>query len=381
MENIKFERLKKDDCKELVDFLNRIFSAHNGKKMDFEKRYPRIFKPEDENMSWHLGAKANGNLCGIAASYPLKLRVGGRELNVSAGGNIAVDENVRGQGVMGSLLTRLDKENRAHNFDICYLHGDRFRYGNYGYELCGIEYVFYISASMLRNKQLRHNLSYADIRQQDEVFLKRVFAFYNTQKTYLVRDFKGFLDALTAKEKIPVAILSEDKNVIGYFCIDDQNAISEIHISNSALFAEVMKTYMEKNGIKNLSISLPAFSPLFMPALHYCSGYRIIQPANFKILNFKNVVESFMHEKCRYDYLPDGSLTIDSDVFGTWEIKKEGAEISVNPFNGKADIHLEGIDVYQFIFGPCPPLCKSENKSSLLAKAWFPLPLFCPYLT
>jgi len=381
LENLEIKRLKKDDCESLLEFLNRVFTAHNGCEMDFKSMFPRIFKKDDKKMSWHLGAKLDGELCGVIASYPLVWKVGGESLNISASGNIAVDECVRGKGIMGTLLKQIETEDRAAGFDISYLHGDRFRYGNYGFEKCGVEYIFDMTRSMLSTVDLNEELSFVNVTLQDKNFLKALYDFYNTQKSYLLRDFDDFLDALTAKKKTPVAVLSKCGDIVGYFCINDANEINEIYLEEPMTLAEIIKGYMLKNDIKEISISMAGFSPLINQALRWCGRYKIIQPGNFKVLNFKRVVESFMREKCEYEYLPDGELTIDSDIFGTWEIKKQGKEISVNPFEGKAQIYLPGNSAYQFIFGPSAPICKSGDESDVLAKMWFPLPLFCPYLT
>ncbi len=380
LENFQIKRLSIGDYDDLVSLLNRVFTAHNGREMDFESILPRIFKREEEKMSWHLGAKSDGKLCGVAASYPLGWKVGGEVLKISASGNVAVDESFRGKGIMGAVLTQIEAEDRAAGFDISYLHGERFRYGNYGFEKCGIEYIFDMTRPMLNNADLNKDLCFVNAESNTDL-LKKLYDFYNTQEAYLLRAFDDFRDALIAKGKTPVVVAATNGELVGYFCINSTNEISEMYLKDPMALAEILKGYMQKTEIKEIHISLPEFSPLLNQALQWCGRYKIIQPGNFKVLNFKRVVECFMREKCRYEYLPDGTLTIASDIFGVWEIKKEGEEISVNPFDGEAQIHLPGNSVYQFVFGPYAPRCKRQDEVAMLARMWFPLPLFCPYLT
>ena len=283
---------------------------------------------------------------------------------------------------MQTLLNTLDEEDRKEGFDISYLHGDRERYSHFGYEKCGVEYVFDFPISMFKKDELENSYKYVDLRNSDKTLTKRVFDFYNDQTSYLIRNCDEFLDSLTAKKKKPVAVLDENDCLIAYFCINNEGEISEIHIRHNSDFSKVIKGYLKNESINTISISLPSFSPLMNEAKRFCGRYKIIQPANFKIFNFKKVTECFMREKCAYEFMPDGKLTIDSDIFGKWEIKKRGNAISVSEFTGDAEIKLIGYSVYQFIFGPSAPVCDTAQESSiLLARLWFPLPLFCPYLT
>ena len=70
MDNLKISRLNKHDCTELVEFLNGVFTQQNGFEMHFEDLYPRIFRPSDRTMGWHLAAKKEGKICGTVAAYP-----------------------------------------------------------------------------------------------------------------------------------------------------------------------------------------------------------------------------------------------------------------------------------------------------------------------
>lgn len=36
--------------------------------------------------------------------------------------------------------------------------------------------------------------------------------------------------------------------------------------------------------------------------------------SDIKIFNFKRVVESFMREKAKHEFMPDGKITIDSEI-------------------------------------------------------------------
>lgn len=382
MEKLDLTRLKKEDFYDLINLLNGVFSTQNGCKMDFESDYPRIFVPNDRTMSWHLGAKIDGKLCGTAASYPLTYRVGGTDLKISASGNIAVDSTLRGRGIMQSLLNKLDAEDREANFDISYLHGDRFRYRNFGYERCGVEYYFNLTRQMLGKDAPEKHFTYINLRESEEELIKKVFDFYNTQSTYLIRDYESFMPALTTKKRIPLAVISNEKELLAYLTVSPKDhCVSEIFVKDENLFADIVKSYMEKFDTNVLYLGLPAYSPLVKEALRIADRYHAMQPGNFKIYNFKRVVESFMREKCLHEYLPDGIITLDSEIFGKWSIEKKDENICVLPYSGIAQFSLPGYEIYPFLFGTFMPMVNTKSKEYALLKSWFPLPLYCPYLT
>lgn len=381
MENLKLERLKKEDFHDTLNLLNTVFSAHNGKEMDFATMFPRIFVAEDKTMGWHIGAKIDGKLCGVAASYPLTYRVGGTDLSLSAGGNVAVDASVRGKGIMQSILNQFDKEDREDGFDICYLHGDRFRYRNFGYERCGVEYSFTLTRQMFGKDAPKRDFEYVDLRCAKEEFIREVFDFYNKQSVCLIRDYADFMPSLKTKGRLPLAVLSEGKEIIAYFTVGDDGCIGEISIKDEALFSDVIKGYMSKNDVSKLFLSMPSYDPLTNQALKVAERYHVMQPGNFKILNFRRVVESFMREKSLHETLSDGKITIDSEVLGAWSIEKKGDKISVEQYDGEAQYVLPGYTVYPFLFGPLAPKQFSKEYDDELLNAWLPIPLYCPYLT
>lgn len=383
MSNLEITRLKKEECSELTEFLNRVFTAQNGYEMHFENLYPRIFKESDRTMNWHLAAKDNGKICGVVASYPFKYHIGDTVLNAAAMGNVAVDTNYRGQGIMQKLMNRMCLENKEEGVDLCYLHGDRWRYRNFGFERCGTEICFNIKASMLREHIVEKKYKFEEIKCEKTVLLKKLFDFYNTQKTYEEREWESFYDAMTAKGHITYVVLSENDIVEGYITVSSgKDTIIEITINNSVDFADVSKAYIEENDFEVIYVTIPEYHAVVAEAFKYADRYVVFQPGNFLVLNFKHVVEAFMCEKCKYTNLPDGIISINSEVFGKWSVRKEENTIEVSPFEGEADFMLEGYSAYQFLFGTLALLDKhNDTKKDALAKAWFPLPLYCPYLS
>lgn len=108
-----------------------------------------------------------------------------------------------------------------------------------------------------------------------------------------------------------------------------------------------------------------------------CSSFEILNPANFKIINFEKVVRVFLQLKVDNENLCDGEITLDSDLFGKFRTTVKAGIASVEKFEGEARYNLKGFEVYDFLFNFTPD---SYGEYDATAKSWLPLPINAPYL-
>lgn len=371
-------RLKKGDCKELVAFLDQVFTLQNGHQMDFAGAYPRIF--QEKNMDWYYAVKENGKIVGTAASHPLTYRVGGETLRISAGGNVAVSPDCRNRGIMQALLHRINED--LGEFDLAYLHGDRKRYRTFGFEKCGIEYLVYFTPSMLKKEGCTADVTLRNLQKED---VPAALAIGKSQYSGLIWTEEEFLLAQIAHKNHPLGIFREEK-LVGYVSLDVPGAyLAELALADPADLGSVLAAVCEYVGSKTLVIRLPAYEKALLRRAITLSGrYNIIQPANFRIVRLDKVLAAFLQAKGSYAPLADGSLNVDTELFGKWTITCKGGKAEVAPGTEEADIYLPGYRAYEFFFGPNDPfLAEVENiptDKALLVANWFPLPLFCPHL-
>lgn len=383
------ERLKAKDCKELVAFLDEVFTLQNGHRMDFANMFPRIFQEDDEKMGWYYAVKEDGKIIGTAASHPFTYRVGDETLKVSAGGNVAVSPARRNRGIMQTLLHRINEDLDGEGFDFAYLHGDRKRYRTFGFEKCGTEYLVYFTRSMLQKENCTADVTLQDMGQESEAVLAEVMAIADGQVSGFRRTKEDFLPAMIAHKNTPL-VIRRDGQVIGYLSLEVGGAyLAELGLKDPDDLGSVLAAVAEYiGGNSTLVIRLPAYeAALVRRAITLSGRYNIIQPANFKILRLDNVLRVFLKAKGLYAPLTDGSLTLDTELFGKWTVSCKAGEVSVLPGEGEADIYLPGYRVYEFLFGPNDPFlaeadtAKLTKEKALLAANWFPLPLYCPHLS
>ncbi|MFA7637105.1 MAG: GNAT family N-acetyltransferase [Monoglobales bacterium] len=378
--SFEVNRLKASDLDEIVSFLNNVFSEHNGTEMRFEKKFPRIFKSIDENMSWHYAVKDNGKICGAAASYPLEYYVGDEVLKISAGGNVAVSSDYRNQGIMQIVMNKIAEDLPKENFDIAYLHGDRVRYRTFGFERCGVEYSF----SFIKPKQTPNEYSFSDLRNEPKETVDIISEIAKNQLSGLNRKSEEYIDSLTAQMRTPYIIKDSEKSIVGFMSANtEESHIAEIGLTDYSIFKDIISDFMHFAQLKRAVMGVPAYEyKIVKEAIDFADRYQIIQPGNFRVINFEKTVRAFMKAKGKYSPLANGSMVIDSEIFGIWEFSNSNGKTSVNKTEKDADITLEGYSAYPFIFGTSQPVnLDAEENIKLLAANWFPLPLYCPYLT
>ena len=380
MTDFELTRLKKEDCGELIEFLNNVFGAHNGAEIHFEKLLPHIFCEKEETMSYHIAAKKDGKIYGCAGTYPLSYYVGGTELNAGIIENVAVDSSCRNRGIMQSIMNKMNDDNKAKDYDICFLHGDRKRYSHFGFDRCGVEYNFHITTSMLGKKDGENQYEFKKITKEDTDLVCKAHKLYASESTYIVKRREELYYSLSANNLTPYAVISQNGEFVGCFCTDESKSVfSKLAVKNKDALADILREHLKNNSLRVIYISIPEYSEYFDVLFNNCDRYQIYQPGCFKVNNFKKVIECYMRQKNEYEYLPDGAVTINSDVFGKWKIEKKSDEITVQKFEGEAQITLYGMEVYSFLFGTASPKCEGIEKAQIpLIKTWFPLPLYLP---
>ncbi len=388
MEEIRVERLKANDCKELVAHLDEVFTQHNGTVMDFATLFPRIAVEDDEKMSWYYAIRENGKIVATAASHPFFYHVGGEVLKVSSGGNVAVASSCRNRGLMQKVMHAINVDMDAEGFDFAILHGDRKRYRTFGFERCGIEYTITFSRASVTLSKAEATDTFGDLRNESAEVLAEVMDLAKAQPSYVERKVKEWIPAQLTHYGEPLVIRNAAGEIIGYAALSIKEAvIRELALKNVNDLGHVIASLIAYSGLDSLYIRLAEYDALLSQAVALCSRYQIIQPGNFRIVRFDNTVRAFMKAKVGYAPLLDGTLTLDTALFGKWAIEVKDGNVTVTPYEGEADLVIPDYQLHTFVFGPVHPLTAGVDCTGLTAdKAklvgnWFPLPIFFPHLT
>lgn len=227
---MEVRKLKPDEFYDLRDLLEDVFTKHNNRKSDFAKAFPRIFGSKNEYATKsHYGAFTDGKLVGTAAMYPLDYVVGGEHIRLIANGNVAVDENYRGCGVMSALLAKINEE-CDKCADICYLHGDAVRYGRYGYYGGEIKYNLTFEPGDTQEFTFRP-MEDTDVPALQKMSEKRT--------DFIKRQRDEFIPALKSGRREALSVFDKNRNLVGYISFNEGMCHVEEFAFNGEIEVEV----------------------------------------------------------------------------------------------------------------------------------------------
>lgn len=354
----------------------KMLSDAFGTGKDFTKLFPRLLNAGTEELGQHYVALSEGKPCGFLSNVEIPYHVGKSLLKVSASGNVAVKSTERGKGLMGQMFDTVDAIQKKEGFDLVMLHGARVRYHYFGFELAGIEYRFEFHLSDL-SKHFKNAEAYrfVDLFEHPEL-VKEATEIHNTQVMYAERKAEQFIDVLHSQVRKAVAVLKGD-TLLGSLSYG-AGVMDHFSFKSYENFAEILFAFMSGEKLETLSFSIPDGDKTLMKnCMTYCGGYVVGNPANFKILNFKKVVQAFLQLKLDNGGLCDGELTLSSDLFGSFRLSCHNGVARVEEFSGEPQYKLVGDQIYDFLFNVTP---NRYGDYDPVAASWLPLPLFAPYM-
>jgi len=374
---MEIRRLNKENYDELISLLNLVFSKQNKCVMDFEKELPNMCIRDDTHMRKHIGLFVDNKLVSVVGVYPLPTKVLDSKINFCTVGNIATHPDYEGHGYMNILLNRAMEIVDEEKYDICRLGGDRARYLRFGFELCGINYSYYITPKNTKKSLLSsygQNTSVTEILPNEQKSLTFAREVYHQNKVSVLRNDNDVMyRVMTAWKNTPYLVTKNDVP-IGYFTLTpDRKMVSEAcATSKEAYFDTVVaiSNYLSDG----FSITLYEHDIDLIRKINKCAEYMNIQiPSNFNVVSFEKVVDAYIKLKASYTELMSGNVTISIKEYGKIKIFANENGCGCVKFDGECDFELSKSDATRFIFGMHPPV--SVIEPNLFAKANFPLPL------
>ena len=374
---MEIKRLKKENYDELISLLNLVFTKQNNCAMDFERELPNMCIRDDAHMRKHVGLFVDNKLVSVVGVYPLPTKVLNEIINFCTVGNVATHPDYEGNGYMNILLNSAMEIVEEEKYDACRLGGDRARYLRFGFELCGINYSYYIIPKNTKKSLLVNygqNTSVVEILPSDEKLLTFARKIYHQNKVGTLRnDNDEMYRVMTAWKNTPYLVFKNDTS-IGYFSLTpDKRTVSEAYAINNDSFLDMVVAISNYLG-SGFSITLFEHDIDLVREINKCAEYMSIQiPSNFKIVNFEKVVDAYIKLKSSYTSLMCGSVTISIKDYGKIKIFANENDCGCVKYEGECDFELSKSEATRFIFGMHPPV--SVVEPNLFAKANFPLPL------
>lgn len=372
---VNYRIAKPEDMDGVIDFINMVFSMlrvpHNFERM-LPKVYGRPFRLADIHV---IAEEEDGRLCGCLGMYVFPLRVGKRTLRVGYLGSMAVHPRVRGQGTMGTLMSKQIERGQALGLDMMVLGGQRQRYQYSGFETGGATYLYSISRS-----NVRHALADADdtgltFRPMTASDTEAAMAMYDSRIVAGARTPENFLATLVSYEREAFAA-EKNGELVGYLSAEkDGMHIGELVMRDSALILPAIKAWVNSRGIVRTHIAAAPYDVTLNRLLApVCEGFSIEPNCMVRVLHPETVLQAYMELKHAMTPLADGRMLLGWEGLGTYALSVCGGCISVAAAQEAPEQVFSGIDVHQLLFG----YNRFNAPRNSAPSGWFPLPLHIP---
>ena len=352
----KIERLKKEDNKELLQFLNEAFGY--SEKDGFSVQMPVMWRENDEVMGKNLAIKENGKIIAAAGVYPLKLNIAGQSLLFATTGNIAVKKEYRGKAYMKELMTAIGEEVNNLGIDVARLGGQRQRYNRYGYEYAGKSYNFTLTyknlsaIGVIDNEEL-NKIEFKRLTKESIVELTSLKQIQESSEMYVNRGNEtDFFDIMSAWRNIPYCVFDENGNCIGGLSASQDNRqIAEVFANNDYNLINILYSWIIKNSLDYSVFNIPCYKKEVIRRLSsICEYINVGFSTQIRVLNFEKFTDALISLKGKTEsefVKVQGSFVLNIKGYGNIKISASGCVKTEE----KADLIVDSLVATRLLYG------------------------------
>lgn len=373
-------RAKPEEYEDIIDFINYVFSQ-NACPHDFKKLLPKLYADGRNFAEYHYLITEEEKIKALVCAMPISCRMGENSLKACCIGMVSVHPYARSKGYMKELMSYVIEEVKAQGCQYIFLGGQRQRYEYFGFEPSGVQLEFTVT-----DINLRHSLKELDAARVKLVSLKedglagKAYSLYEAQKNRVLRKEEEFYDILCSWQGEPKGVLL-DSEFIGYLCLRKDGGIAELVLEHSDYYPCVLKALFAHTGKESHNF---AVSPLEKDKINIlgqiAEGFHIGTCENYRILDWKGVLQAFLEAKADVFLLAEGSLTLaieDNILDITVKENRPGVQITEK----EPDLTFTALEATAMLFSYAGEFRLTQYGEGLNAgkrsciKSWFPLPL------
>jgi predicted acetyltransferase len=374
------ERLTAADFEDAMDFLDLVFGAH--RPHDFENLLPVRYRPTDELMSCHYAIRERGKIRAIVGMYPIRWLVGGSTFSVAGIGAVSTHRKSRRAGHMIALMEHCGTLMREQGVQLSWLGGQRQRYQHFGYERCGQADCFSLNASNLRHCfDDEPGIGFEPLRQDDVERVRRAIGLHDAQPVHCERAPERFHAYLLDWQNRPHAALDAGGRMVGYLVASAKgDRVAELVAESDETAVRMLRAWTASRGEGEVSVELPAWRVGLLRALGTWCEQVVVRPTgNWRILDWAGVIGALLGLRARSAPLPQGSVSLAIEGYGTLELGVDGERSSCVRSTAGAALTLDALTATRVLCGPLPPSrVIALPREAALLDHWCPLPLWLP---
>lgn len=373
-------RAKLSEYDQLIPTLNRCFRTETTPPEDkMLPQYYHIYGNPREACHNAFVMVENGRLCSIVGLFPITIQTDEAILKVGGIGGVCTIPECRGRGLMSTQLNNVIQVMRKEGYDVSVLGGDRYRYGNYGWENWGRNYNFHLSARRVTDRPAT-GVKISKLQPGDGALpkIKKAQAGLRCRTIrshpYWTRLFeRTLLQAWTA--------IGPD-GTFGYAIASRKGENREVHefAGDPARVDDIMLHLLRDEGCNSLSVSHPAWNSPYLPRLiQRASGWSVGGLGMMRIINLRSVLEKYMPhiEREAREKSVRGSVAITWTDTGDAFALNIGRQCGLSrPRKGDRPLVLDTRQAVRLLFGTLPPEHAVDLTPAPFLARIFPLPFW-----
>lgn len=249
----------------------------------FAKYYCHVFQKDPKFISRNYFARQDGEDIGAVGIFPQKFKIGRAVLNSGSIGSVATVLKYRRQGVMSYMLGEVDRLLRDGGYDISWLSGERFRYGNYGWEKCGRLCLF-----ELRLKDIPRRfpeLPQIKLTKATRGNISKLSAMYRRSPSRVIRSTRDW-ELRLARRGYNV-LFAEGQAGCAYCVFDGRKTIAVVEIGGKPMVAIALLAHlMKRTGVESVKVMYPGVQDALAGILYKAAeDYSMVHQGMVRIVN------------------------------------------------------------------------------------------------
>ncbi len=375
---VEFCRGESRDEEDILDFANYVFSAAR-EPHDFRTLLPKVYGKGAGGAGYHYLAKDNGKIKAMACVFPTEFKSGTHVLKVGMLGTVSVHPYARQQGYMKKLVEMAVADMRAEGYAFSALGGQRQRYEYFGYEPCGVQFYFTVTATNIHHHvgfASKTGIQFVKVEESDVSLLDQVYSFYQ-RRIITGRRRENFYRICQSWQSTLYAVIDHRQECLGYAIVSrDGGQFCEIELADVSKLPQVCKAYFHQMNRDVIQIPLAAYERQKIRVLaEFSERYEIRTNENFQIFDYRRVIQMFLEIKAGFETLKDGRFRLEIEGEAPMEIMVQGRRVQITKTEEVPDLVLSRRSAMGLLCSPIYGYGAYGEDRSRLPSGWFPLPL------
>ena len=372
MEDYQIGKGRAEQYDELIDFGNMVF------REDFKALLPKLYDHHPETARCHYIIEENQRVRAMVGSFPITLHVNGEELAMRGIGTVSAHPYDRGKGYMSRLMPLAVREAKEHGAALMVLSGNRQRYERFGFARCGTVVQFTMIPENRRHCRAisTDGITLLPLAENME-YLAACAALHDRQPLHARRREERFLE-IAQSWNARVYVLLKEAGFAGYCCVNNEGLIQELVLADEEMTLPAVMKLLEKEK-RELTFSVPYYkTKMAGEFMKVAEGFHLFSGPSFQVFDYPRVIKAFLGLKAGVFKLQQGSLVIEVQGVGRYEICVRDQTVTVAEEKDKeAALSLPPLDMMRTLFAPESSLLHRTSENPMI-RSWLPIPICFP---